>query len=137
LGGIVKDDNGIKELTPYFYVSDEMVAKYRGIALAEQSLVLRTSLGLVLVVGCSHPGIVAMTKNIKAAYNEPVYGIIGGLHLMNSSRDEIRACAGVLKQEGIAFIVPTHCTGWRAERALRKVLGKGYLCLREGRSISL
>ena len=69
----------------------------------EQSLVLPTSKGLIVVVGCSHPD---MAKILEAAGQfGTVYGIIGGLH--GFDRYELF--------DGLQLICPTHCTQHKAE----------------------
>ncbi|MBN2350646.1 MAG: MBL fold metallo-hydrolase [Bacteroidales bacterium] len=64
----------------------------------EQSMVVQTNKGLVLIVGCSHPRM----KNILEAASQfgKIYAIVGGLH----GFDEF----GLFKD--MAMICPTHCT---------------------------
>ncbi len=64
----------------------------------EQSLVLKTSAGVVVVAGCSHPG-VRTILDAASRYGQ-VYGIIGGLHgfrVFDRLRD-------------LSLICPCHCT---------------------------
>jgi len=69
----------------------------------EQSMVIKTDKGLVLVVGCSHP---KMEDILKAAEQfGKVYAIIGGLHGFNKFE--------LFKDLGV--ICPTHCTKHIAE----------------------
>ncbi len=69
-----------------------------GDEVKEQSLVVRTEEGFLVVVGCSHPGV----KNILEAAGEigNVMGIVGGLH----GFDEYEVL------EDLDLIVSTHCT---------------------------
>jgi len=69
-----------------------------GKEIKEQSLVLKTSKGLVVVAGCSHPGV----RNIFSAASKfgKISGVVGGMH---GFRDY-----GLLKS--LDLIVPTHCT---------------------------
>jgi 7,8-dihydropterin-6-yl-methyl-4-(beta-D-ribofuranosyl)aminobenzene 5'-phosphate synthase len=47
----------------------------------EQSLVVNVKgLGLVVIVGCGHPGLRHIVESAERAFKVPVYGIIGGLH---------------------------------------------------------
>jgi 7,8-dihydropterin-6-yl-methyl-4-(beta-D-ribofuranosyl)aminobenzene 5'-phosphate synthase len=56
----------------------------------DQSLVLNTSQGLVVVTGCGHAGIVNILTYAKQRFpNEPVYGLVGGLHLFKMSQGEV------------------------------------------------
>ncbi len=69
----------------------------------EQSLIINTEKGLVIVVGCAHSG---MDKIISAASNfGKIYAVIGGLHGFNDFK--------LLKN--IELICPTHCTKYRSE----------------------
>ena len=68
----------------------------------EQSLVINTSKGLVVVVGCSHPG-VGNILDAAARFGE-VYGIIGGLH---SFRQFDRL-------DPLSLICPCHCTQYKS-----------------------
>ena len=69
----------------------------------EQSLVVNTDKGLLVVVGCSHPGVGSILD--AASRFGQVYGIIGGFH---GFRDFKRL-------EGLSFICPCHCTAHKAE----------------------
>jgi 7,8-dihydropterin-6-yl-methyl-4-(beta-D-ribofuranosyl)aminobenzene 5'-phosphate synthase len=64
----------------------------------EQSLAVRTDKGIVVVTGCSHPGVGEILN--AASHYGPIYGIIGGLH---GFRD-----FGLLK--GLSLVCPCHCT---------------------------
>jgi len=73
----------------------------------EQSLAVKTSRGIVVVTGCSHPGV----GNILDATSclGKIYGIIGGLH---GFRDFIRL-------DGLSLICPYHCTQYKEELKYR------------------
>lgn len=75
--------------------------------IEEQSLILDTGGGLVLVVGCSHPG-VRKILNVASELGK-VYGIIGGMHDFEDYE--------VL--EGLSLVIPTHCTSNKKEIANR------------------
>ncbi len=69
----------------------------------EQSLVVNTEKGLVVVVGCSHPGVESILK-AASEFGTP-YALIGGLHGFNRFE--------VLK--GLSLICPCHCTQYQKE----------------------
>ncbi|MCF2137596.1 MAG: MBL fold metallo-hydrolase [Candidatus Thorarchaeota archaeon] len=72
--------------------------------LREQSLIVSTERGLVVITGCSHPGIAAILR--AASKFGAVYGLIGGFHDFRQ--------LDIL--EGLQLIVPCHCT--RVKRAI-------------------
>lgn len=90
----------------------------------EQSLVLETDKGLVIVNSCSHGGAVNIVNEVKAAFpGQPVYGIIGGFHLYNKKSAEVRAVAEALRDTGVQYVCTGHCTRERAYSVMETVLG--------------
>lgn len=77
----------------------------------EVVLGLNTSIGLFLVCGCSHIGIVNIIENIKKWTGMKIVGIIGGLHLSKAKTDRIKKTIDYLKKENIKFLAVSHCTG--------------------------
>lgn len=69
----------------------------------EQSLVLNTNKGLVVLVGCSHPGVDEILK--AASHFGKPYALVGGLHGFNKFN--------VLKD--LSLVCPTHCTQHKEE----------------------
>jgi 7,8-dihydropterin-6-yl-methyl-4-(beta-D-ribofuranosyl)aminobenzene 5'-phosphate synthase len=69
----------------------------------EQSLAIKTARGIVVVTGCSHPGVGAILD--AASSRGKIYGIIGGLH---GFRDFSRL-------DGLDLICPCHCTQYKKE----------------------
>lgn len=72
---------------------------------------LDTSIGFVLLCGCSHVGIVNIIKNVQNWTGKKVVGIIGGLHLSKASNDRIEKVIEFLKVNNIKFLAVSHCTG--------------------------
>lgn len=136
-GAKLIDLQDIKQVKPAIYVSNELDGSFSGGVVAEHNVVIKADKGLVVLVGCAHPGIVEIIQKIKKDFDTPIYGVMGGFHLMNSSAKEITACANALKAEGLKMVAPTHCTGWRAEIIMKRVFKDGFLKVREGQTISL
>ena len=55
----------------------------------EQVLVVDTEKGLVIIVGCSHVGIVNIVETVKNTFERPVYAVIGGSHLVDADEKRI------------------------------------------------
>ena len=58
--------------------------------IPEQALILNTKQGLVVMTGCSHPGIVDMLKEIKSMFKKNIYMVFGGFHLLQKSDNEMK-----------------------------------------------
>ena len=90
----------------------------------EQSLVLDTDKGLVILNSCSHGGAYNIINEIKTTFPEKrVYGLIGGFHLFNKSEEEIREFARKVRETGIEYVCTGHCTKDRAFGILKEELG--------------
>ncbi len=89
----------------------------------EQSLVINTDKGLLVVVGCSHPGV----GNILDAASRfgKVYGIVGGFH---GFRDFDRL-------NPLSLICPCHCTQYKIE--IKRLFGDRCLDCGAGMVIEL
>lgn len=90
----------------------------------DQSLVLNTPQGLVVVTGCGHAGIVNILTFARSTFPDTrVHAIIGGLHLFPASDTQIAWTAEKLKQFGTANLLGAHCTGIESVYQLRRQLG--------------
>lgn len=90
----------------------------------DQSLVLNTPKGLVVVTGCGHAGIVNILTYTTASYrNLPVYGVVGGLHLFPASDEQVDWTGDEFKQFKVANLMGAHCTGIEAVYRLRDRAG--------------
>jgi len=90
----------------------------------DQSLVVNTADGLVVVTGCGHAGI----GNILAQVREmlpgtPVRVVIGGLHLLDADEPSLAWTAEQMRVAGVQHLLGAHCTGIEAVYRLRALLG--------------
>jgi 7,8-dihydropterin-6-yl-methyl-4-(beta-D-ribofuranosyl)aminobenzene 5'-phosphate synthase len=74
-----------------------------GTFIKEQSLVINTQKGNIIVTGCAHPGLENIIE--KAEQLGTIYGVVGGFH--GFSRLE--------KLQKIELIAPCHCTQYKQE----------------------
>ncbi|MGH8836916.1 MAG: MBL fold metallo-hydrolase [Actinomycetes bacterium] len=87
----------------------------------DQAVVLNVrNKGLVVLTGCGHSGIVNIVRHAKLLTGiDRVYAILGGFHLTGGLFEPIiPQTVAALADEVPDIIVPAHCTGWRAQRAL-------------------
>ena len=93
----------------------------------ELSLAINTPDGIVLVVGCSHPGIEVIVAE-AAKINPHIHLIAGGLHLVTAPDPVIEKVASSLKNNWkVDWIAPGHCTGEPALAAMKQAFGERYL----------
>jgi len=103
----------------------------------EQSLIIRTGAGLLLITGCAHPGIVNIIKAAAASYEDPILLVMGGFHLNGMSRDELDAIIDDFKKLGVQQVCPCHCTGDAAKQRFKTVYDARCLAGGAGRVITL
>ena len=84
----------------------------------EICLAVDTPQGLVVLVGCSHPGILNMIARVHEALHRPVYGVFGGTHLVEADEARIRATLEELRGMGLRILGLSHCSGALAEQCL-------------------
>jgi 7,8-dihydropterin-6-yl-methyl-4-(beta-D-ribofuranosyl)aminobenzene 5'-phosphate synthase len=105
--------------------------------LKELSLAVNTVDGLVLVVGCSHPGVEKIVE-AATAINPKIRLIAGGFHLVAAPDEVIAKTVAALKDTfKVENIAPGHCTGEPTFAALKQAFGDRYLYAGVGTSLPL
>ena len=86
-------------------------------------------LGLVVVSSCSHSGVVNILQNAQEITGvKKVHAFIGGLHLTGGIFEKIiPETVEQLTRIGPKFVVPGHCTGWKATHQIARALPEGYV----------
>ena len=103
----------------------------------EQSVVLDTDKGLVILNSCSHGGAANIINEVKETFpDKQVYGYIGGMHLFNKTEEEIRATAAKIRETGIQYVCTGHCTRDRAFALLKEELGDTVCQMKVGYTVS-
>jgi 7,8-dihydropterin-6-yl-methyl-4-(beta-D-ribofuranosyl)aminobenzene 5'-phosphate synthase len=93
--------------------------------------------GLVILTGCSHPGIISIIEKAKILTKiETIAAVIGGFHLVSASEPRIAKTAEALKLAG-CDVYTGHCTGLKAESELLNQLSNRFYKLRTGLRIKL
>jgi len=85
--------------------------------------------GLVVIGGCSHAGIINTVKHAQKVTGAPkVHAVLGGFHLTGPMMEPvIGPTIGEMKKFGPEYIVPTHCTGWRAINHFAKEMPEQFI----------
>ncbi len=95
-----------------------------GSSLKEHSLIVD---GKVLVVGCSHPGIVKIVERFIEIIGRPPQFVVGGFHLGGFSPSNVSVIADALFDLGVGQVAPCHCTGARAREIIRRRFGNRFV----------
>lgn len=77
-------------------------------------LAVESPRGLVVLLGCSHPGVKNMLDFVTETLKKPVHAVLGGTHLVESSTQSLGKTLDYLKAMDVKIIGVSHCTGQKA-----------------------
>jgi len=117
-----------QEIVPGIRVTGQV-----GTTIPEQALTMETRDGIVVLTGCAHPGVVAMTEAARRVTDQPVFTVMGGFHLGDSSAEELRGVVEAFRRLGIERAGPTHCSGPQAMDLFRDAYGEDFIPMGAGR----
>ena len=103
----------------------------------EQSLVIDTHRGLVVITGCAHPGVVRIARFVKNHFKKEIYLIMGGFHLGAYSEEQVRDIIKGLKGLDVQKVGPSHCTGRAALELFKQAWGDDFIDLGCGARITI
>ena len=105
--------------------------------VSEHSLLINLrERGLVVLTGCSHPGIMNIIKRAQRVSGvDKICAAIGGFHISNIN--EGVELAEFLRRSGVKLVSPCHCTHSRARIGIIKIMKEGYIRNGSGKRISI
>jgi 7,8-dihydropterin-6-yl-methyl-4-(beta-D-ribofuranosyl)aminobenzene 5'-phosphate synthase len=104
-------------------------------------MVIRENGRLIIFTGCAHNGILNMVDTVAAAFKgDPIKAVVGGFHLMAlprfnimaESKHDVETLARSLLEYPVESVYTGHCTGGKAFRILKAVMGNGISDIRTG-----
>ena len=131
-GAEVKEIHEPRELFDGVYTTGELNG-----GIKEQSLIVKTDEGLVIITGCAHPGVVNVVQKAREIAGDKVYLLLGGFHLGGASTSKIESIIDSFEQLGVERVAPCHCSEDSARRLLREHYGEGYIECGVGRRVTL
>jgi len=95
--------------------------------LDEQALILKVrGKGLVVIAGCSHPGIINMLKHAVDLAATPIHTVIGGFHLGTVDDETREKTIAALDEMVSDLVMPCHCTSFRATKEIADRLSEKF-----------
>jgi 7,8-dihydropterin-6-yl-methyl-4-(beta-D-ribofuranosyl)aminobenzene 5'-phosphate synthase len=125
------------EVVPRIFILPGVLTTPGTLELRELSLAIKSPQGVILIVGCAHPGVEHILH--EAASIDPHINILcGGLHQIQASDAEVERIAAVLHdQYKLERVAPGHCTGEPEFAALKRVFGDHYVYAGVGSVVDL
>lgn len=99
----------------------------------DNSVIIKTKKGLVLLLGCAHAGLVNIMDYVSSKMNiNSFYAVIGGTHLKEAKKDRISKTIKALKRYKVSKIITCHCTGLEQESILKEEFGRKFFFAEAG-----
>ena len=108
------------EQVPARFVKDSPDGMVQDLFEDEICLAIDTPEGLIVIVGCSHPGIMNILGTVKNRLNRPIRAVIGGTHLVEADEERVKKSIEEMKSMGIVLLGINHCSGAAAEKMIHE-----------------
>lgn len=92
---------------------------------------------LIIVLGCSHIGVVNIIKTIMERTKLPIYGVVGGTHLIEADEFRLEKTISFFREKNIKIIGVSHCTGNTAIEAIKHELKNEFVFNNTGNIINI
>jgi len=122
-GAAYQDVKSFIEISETMYSTGEM-----GTWIKEQSLLLDTQAGTVVITGCAHPGIVNVVKKANQLIpDKSIYLVMGGFHLGAASDSKLKSIIKDFRKLGVKKVAPSHCSGDRCRKLFKEEYRDDYI----------
>jgi 7,8-dihydropterin-6-yl-methyl-4-(beta-D-ribofuranosyl)aminobenzene 5'-phosphate synthase len=105
--------------------------------IKEQSLIIRTEAGLVVITGCAHPSIAKIVNTAKESLKDDILLVMGGFHLEWATKGKIEKIISTFRQLIVQYAGPCHGSGDKAISLFEKHFGKNYINIGAGKVITM
>lgn len=93
----------------------------------DQSMILETDKGLVVIMGCCHAGLVNTIEHVAYCMGRrDIYAVVGGTHLGFCGQEQLEQTIFALKEWGVQKVAASHCTGFAASARLSREMPKEF-----------
>jgi 7,8-dihydropterin-6-yl-methyl-4-(beta-D-ribofuranosyl)aminobenzene 5'-phosphate synthase len=122
----------VPRVTPYEYGDDDIFLKtsngfVKDRVWDDQSVILKTERGLLVILGCAHAGIINILTHARQKTGENrIHAVIGGTHLWSVSKDQKEKSIEALTDMSIDRLGVSHCTGFEMSMRLAQVFGERF-----------
>jgi 7,8-dihydropterin-6-yl-methyl-4-(beta-D-ribofuranosyl)aminobenzene 5'-phosphate synthase len=125
------------EVVPGIFILSGVSTSPGTLELKELSLAIKSPQGVILIVGCSHPGVEHIVQE-ATAIDSHINILLGGLHQIQKPDAEVQRIAAVLHdQYKLERVAPGHCTGEPEFAALKRAFGDHYVYAGVGSVVDL
>ncbi len=94
----------------------------------EQCMIIDLGSSVVMITGCSHPGIEHMVRHVMGLFKKDILLLLGGFHLFSLPISDVETISNKFcKMHGIHKICPLHCTGKNFSKMISQKCPERYI----------
>lgn len=108
-----------------------------GTAIIEQSMIIKTERGAVVITGCAHPDILDIVRKSTEISGKDILLVFGGFHLLRTSDKGISEVVKEFKNMNVRYVGSTHCSGDKTIEIFKEYYGNNFVGLGVGRVLKL
>jgi len=121
------DVSDFRKISNFVYTTGELYGPPR-----EQSLIIDSKKGVIVITGCAHPGVVNVVKKAKELMRrDGVYLVVGGFH------HPPMTVVKEFRELGVKKVAPSHCTGDSVRKAFAEEYGEDFIEYGVGKIIEI
>ena len=126
-GGRFVEISAPEKISDFVYTTGELYGPPK-----EQSLIVDSKKGLIIITGCAHPGVVNIVERAKELMKrDKVYLVLGGFHHPPLS------CVKEFRELEVEKVAPSHCTGDLVREAFREEYKEDFIEYGVGKIIEI
>ena len=123
----------VEELYPNIFTLGEFVGVFK-----EQAMAVRSSKGIIIVVGCAHHGSEAILQRTKDAFpDESIFMVVGGFHFSGLSENEKNKIPETFHKYQVQHVAACFCCEEAGRKILQRAYDKNYIPLGAGGTITI
>lgn len=106
--------------------------------LDDQAIIINTEMGLVVLLGCAHHGIINTLYHAQQVTGvKQIHMVMGGCHLVGASEERVLSTVAALKELDVQRVGVSHCTGMSSSVIMAQELGDRFFFNNAGTRTSL
>lgn len=122
-----------QEIVEDIWSTGTLNASGSGGDIDEHSIMVVDNDSIIILNGCSHPGIVKIVERAKEVFPKKKIALAaGGFHLIRRPEKDIREISAALKALDVEKIAPSHCTGDNSIEVFRETWGDRFVDMHIG-----
>jgi len=136
LTGAIPRNNDFENTGGQFFCDEECLEIDK--LLDDQAAFIETPIGLCVILGCAHSGVINTLEYISKLTNtRNIHTLLGGMHLGSASEERMDKTIKGLKRFNVQNLYPVHCTGFNASARLMQEFPKSYKTCKVGTIIEV